>query len=273
MFRQSVVGPSPQAAAQAQARQVQEQAAAAQEMAMAATELEYRVELLNRMVAGCFEKCSARPLSCAFWFRFFCSGPFGASTPPSRRSLTSVSPPPPLHPLTPASPLCQTPRNKTKTGSRTGPCPWARPCAPTAAPPTATPLPRGGDLAVRLDADVPNLRPWQPRSRGEEQLIDGHGETGLGEVLGSRHNGFLGAGEAADLAGLQFGKSLVSLTKTEVGADAGENLSSRERIGDEIDAAGIEAANLTGGVSKMLPSGLKNSITSRLRGTRFFDRV
>ncbi|MDZ4720398.1 MAG: peptide ABC transporter substrate-binding protein [Roseiflexaceae bacterium] len=41
---------------------------------------------------------------------------------------------------------------------------------PTAPPPTATPLPRGGNLTVRLDADVPNLRPWQPRSRGEEQI-------------------------------------------------------------------------------------------------------
>ncbi len=42
---------------------------------------------------------------------------------------------------------------------------------PTPLPPTATPLPRGGVVAVRLEADVPNLRPWQPRSRGEEQLI------------------------------------------------------------------------------------------------------
>jgi peptide/nickel transport system substrate-binding protein len=42
---------------------------------------------------------------------------------------------------------------------------------PTLAPPTATPLPRGGTLAVRLDADIPNLRPWQPRSRSEEQVI------------------------------------------------------------------------------------------------------
>lgn len=38
------------------------------------------------------------------------------------------------------------------------------------APPTPTALPRGGNLAVRLAADVPDLRPWQPRSRGEEQL-------------------------------------------------------------------------------------------------------
>src|SRR5687768_3930086 len=36
----------------------------------------------------------------------------------------------------------------------------------TAAPPTATPLPRGGNLTVRLAADVEELRPWQPRSRG-----------------------------------------------------------------------------------------------------------
>jgi hypothetical protein len=62
MFRQSgVVGPSPAQQA-AQARQAQQEAAAAaQAMGMAATELEYRVELLNRMVAACFEKCSARP--------------------------------------------------------------------------------------------------------------------------------------------------------------------------------------------------------------------
>lgn len=41
----------------------------------------------------------------------------------------------------------------------------------TAAPPTSTPLPRGGNLTIRLAADIPDLRPWQPRSRGEEQLI------------------------------------------------------------------------------------------------------
>ncbi|HMQ34026.1 MAG TPA: peptide ABC transporter substrate-binding protein [Chloroflexaceae bacterium] len=50
-----------------------------------------------------------------------------------------------------------------------GPAP--QPEAPTeAAPPTATPLPRGGELSVGLAADLPDLRPWQPRSRGEEQL-------------------------------------------------------------------------------------------------------
>jgi peptide/nickel transport system substrate-binding protein len=43
--------------------------------------------------------------------------------------------------------------------------------APTAALPTVTPLPRGGSLSIRLESDVPNLRPWQPRSRGEEQII------------------------------------------------------------------------------------------------------
>jgi len=49
--------------------------------------------------------------------------------------------------------------------------PTDTPAAPTeAGPPTATPLPRGGNLAVRLAADVPDLRPWQPRSRGEEQI-------------------------------------------------------------------------------------------------------
>lgn len=42
----------------------------------------------------------------------------------------------------------------------------------TLAPPTPTPLPRGGNLTVRLAADIPELRPWQPRSRGEEQLSD-----------------------------------------------------------------------------------------------------
>src|SRR2546423_10483561 len=42
---------------------------------------------------------------------------------------------------------------------------------PTPPPPTPTPLPRGGNLTVRLAADIPDLRPWQPRSRGEEQVI------------------------------------------------------------------------------------------------------
>lgn len=43
---------------------------------------------------------------------------------------------------------------------------------PTPSPPapTATPLPRGGNLTIGLSADVPELRPWQPRSRGEEQI-------------------------------------------------------------------------------------------------------
>lgn len=43
--------------------------------------------------------------------------------------------------------------------------------APTAAPPTPTALPRGGNLTVRLAADIPELRPWHPRTRGEEQVI------------------------------------------------------------------------------------------------------
>ncbi|ABU57671.1 extracellular solute-binding protein family 5 [Roseiflexus castenholzii DSM 13941] len=43
--------------------------------------------------------------------------------------------------------------------------------APTTAPPTATALPRGGNLTIRLAADVAELRPWHPRTRGEEQLI------------------------------------------------------------------------------------------------------
>lgn len=40
----------------------------------------------------------------------------------------------------------------------------------TAAPPTATPLPRGGNLTIRLADDIQTLRPWQPANRGEEQL-------------------------------------------------------------------------------------------------------
>src|SRR5690242_6126719 len=44
------------------------------------------------------------------------------------------------------------------------------PPTPTPLPPTPTPLPRGGNLTMRLAADVPELRPWQPRSRGEEQI-------------------------------------------------------------------------------------------------------
>jgi peptide/nickel transport system substrate-binding protein len=43
--------------------------------------------------------------------------------------------------------------------------------APTAAPPTPTALPRGGNLTIRLAADIPELRPWHPRTRGEEQVI------------------------------------------------------------------------------------------------------
>src|SRR5262245_89906 len=41
---------------------------------------------------------------------------------------------------------------------------------PTPPPPTLTPLPRGGTLTMRLDGDTPELRPWQPRTRGEEQI-------------------------------------------------------------------------------------------------------
>lgn len=46
----------------------------------------------------------------------------------------------------------------------------APPPEPTAPPPTPTPLPRGGNLLIRLAEDVPELRPWQPRTRGEEQI-------------------------------------------------------------------------------------------------------
>lgn len=42
----------------------------------------------------------------------------------------------------------------------------------TPAPPTPTPLPRGGSLTLRAAADVPDLKPWQPRSRAEEQTIE-----------------------------------------------------------------------------------------------------
>lgn len=42
---------------------------------------------------------------------------------------------------------------------------------PTPAPPTATPLPRGGNLTIRLKQDIPFLQPWRPRTRGEEQII------------------------------------------------------------------------------------------------------
>lgn len=41
---------------------------------------------------------------------------------------------------------------------------------PTPPPATPTPLPRGGNLTIGIPADVPDLRPWQPRSRAEEQI-------------------------------------------------------------------------------------------------------
>jgi peptide/nickel transport system substrate-binding protein len=41
---------------------------------------------------------------------------------------------------------------------------------PTSAP-TATPEPPAGNLTVRMAEDIPRLRPWQPRSRSEEQMI------------------------------------------------------------------------------------------------------
>lgn len=40
----------------------------------------------------------------------------------------------------------------------------------TALPQTPTALPRGGNVTIGLLTDVPELRPWQPRSRGEEQI-------------------------------------------------------------------------------------------------------
>lgn len=46
------------------------------------------------------------------------------------------------------------------------------PAAPTdTVEPSPTPQPAGGNLTMRLAADIPDVRPWQPRSRGEEQLI------------------------------------------------------------------------------------------------------
>jgi peptide/nickel transport system substrate-binding protein len=56
-------------------------------------------------------------------------------------------------------------------GCALDPIPDPTPVPPTQPPPTATPLPRGGNLTIRLAEDVPDLRPWQPRTRGEEQLI------------------------------------------------------------------------------------------------------
>lgn len=50
------------------------------------------------------------------------------------------------------------------------PTPMPEPPTPTAEP-TPTPLPVGGNLPIRLATDVSDLRPWQPRSRSEEQVI------------------------------------------------------------------------------------------------------
>lgn len=49
----------------------------------------------------------------------------------------------------------------------------AMPTAATSTPlPSPTPHPRGGNLTVRLAEPLSDLRPWQPRTRGEEQVID-----------------------------------------------------------------------------------------------------
>ena len=56
------------------------------------------------------------------------------------------------------------------TGCALDPVPVVAP-TPTPPPPTPTPLPRGGTLTIRLAGDAPELRPWQPRTRGEEQII------------------------------------------------------------------------------------------------------
>ncbi len=43
---------------------------------------------------------------------------------------------------------------------------------PTSVPtPSPTPLPRGGNLTVGIAQNIADLRPWQPRSRAEEQVI------------------------------------------------------------------------------------------------------
>lgn len=49
--------------------------------------------------------------------------------------------------------------------------PSVAPPAPTAEP-SPTALPRGGNLTVRIAADIDAFRPWQPRNRDEEQLIE-----------------------------------------------------------------------------------------------------
>lgn len=47
------------------------------------------------------------------------------------------------------------------------------PPTPTPAPATPTPnVPQGGQLTLRLAADVPDLKPWDLRSRGEELVAD-----------------------------------------------------------------------------------------------------
>lgn len=52
-----------------------------------------------------------------------------------------------------------------------------QPPTPTRAPtattfvPSPTPEPLGGNLTIRLAQDIPRLRPWQPGSRSEEQVI------------------------------------------------------------------------------------------------------
>jgi peptide/nickel transport system substrate-binding protein len=42
---------------------------------------------------------------------------------------------------------------------------------PTAPPPTATPLPRGGNLTMVIAEDVPRFQPWAPANRSQEQLV------------------------------------------------------------------------------------------------------
>ncbi len=58
-------------------------------------------------------------------------------------------------------------------GGSAPPTPTVSPISSAASiTPTATPEPLGGNLTIRMADSVPILRPWQPRSRSEEQIID-----------------------------------------------------------------------------------------------------
>jgi peptide/nickel transport system substrate-binding protein len=57
-------------------------------------------------------------------------------------------------------------------GCALDPVPIVSPTPPTPTLPLPTPtlLPRGGTLTIRAAGDTPELRPWQPRTRAEEQI-------------------------------------------------------------------------------------------------------